>query len=190
MKNSSKNKLNKALTIILTVAILLSIIFLIYIIITPHKGEKFTEFYLLGPDGNATGYPSNLTIGENESLIIGIVNHEYKTVNYTVEIWLINQTTTEENETVYHNMWYMNIINVTLNHTPIDIEERWKSQWEYNYIFNINQSGLFKLAFLLYTEPTENYSYDKDYKDIAKQKIDSTYSTAYRTLHLWINVHL
>ena len=87
-------------------------------------------------------------------------------------------------------MWLMDKINVTLNHTTIDIEERWKPQWEYNYIFSINRSGVFKLAFLLYTEPTEDYSSDKDYKDIAKQKIDSTYSTAYRTLHLWINVHL
>jgi uncharacterized membrane protein len=59
---------------------------LIYVMITPKTGEKFTEFYLLGSDGNATGYPSNLTIGENANVIIGLVNHEYKTINYTIEI--------------------------------------------------------------------------------------------------------
>ena len=184
----SENKLDKALTVILAAVIIIAVAFLVYVIITPKIGERFTEFYLLGTDGNATGYPSNLTIGENESLTIGIVNHEYKTVNYTLEIWLVNQTTTEENETVYHNMWYMDKINVTLNHTQIDIEKPWKPQWEYNYTFNINRSGLFKLAFLLYNEPTDEYIHDKDYKELANQKIDSTYSTAYRTLHLWITV--
>ena len=85
-------------------------------------------------------------------------------------------------------MWYMDKINVTLNHTQMDIEKPWKPQWEYNYTFNINRSGLFKLAFLLYNEPTDEYIHDKDYKELANQKIDSTYSTAYRTLHLWITV--
>ena len=78
-------------------------------------------------------------------------------------------------------MWFMDKIAVMLNHTPVNIEEPWEPQWEYNYTFNINKKGNFKLAFLLFTTPTEDYSYDKDYKDIAKQKIDS----AYREVHLW-----
>jgi uncharacterized membrane protein len=187
--SKSESKLDKALTIILAVLIIIAVAFLIYIIITPKIGERFTEFYLLGPQSNASEYPANLTIGENASLIIGIANHEYKTVNYTVEIWLVNQTTTQENETVYHNMWFMDKINVTLNHTQIDVEQSWKPQWEYNYSFNIKRIGLFKLAFLLYTKPTENYTFDKDYKDIANQKIDTTNTTAYLMLHLWITVY-
>ena len=185
----SKSKLDKILTIILVAAIIIAITVLVYVIVTPRIGERFTEFYLLGPQGNATGYPTNLTIGKNASVIIGIVNHEYKTVNYTVEIWLVNQSTTEENETIYHNMWYIDNINVTLNHTMVDIEQSWKPQWEHNYTFNINRSGTFKLAFLLYTKPTDNYIHDKDYKDIADTKIDTTNSTAYRMLHLWITVY-
>jgi len=175
--------------------IIIAVATFIYIIITPKTEEKFTEFYLLGPDGNATGYPSNLTLGEDADIIIGLVNHEYKTVNYTTEIWLVNQTdvyneTAQENETIYNHMRYIEKIPVTLNHTSINIEEPWKPQWEHNYTFSINRSRSFKLTFLLYTQPTENYSQNKDYKDISKQKIDSANSTAYRTLHLWVNVHL
>ena len=53
----------------------------VYIIIKP-KQNGSTEFYLLGPGGKASDYPTNLTVGQNGSVIIGIVNHEYKTVNY------------------------------------------------------------------------------------------------------------
>jgi uncharacterized membrane protein len=78
----------------------------------------------------------------------------------------------------------MDKIDIMLNHTPMDIEESWESQWEKSYIFNITRKGDFKLAFLLFTESTPNYSSSKDYNDIAKEKIES----AYREIHLWISV--
>lgn len=185
----SERKLDKALTIILVLLIITAVVFLIYVIIVPKTGEKFTEFYLLGPLGQADEYPKDLTVRENTSVIIGVVNHEYKTVNYTIEIWLINQTIvyneiTEENQTIYHHMWYMNKINITLDHTPIKTEGPWMPQWEYNYNFSINRKGNFKLAFLLFTDQTEQYEYEKDYKNIAEQKINN----AYRGLHLWLTV--
>jgi len=189
----SENKLDKALTIILIGLIIIAFISLIYVIMIPKTGERFTEFYLLGSGGKAENYPSNLTIGERANLTIGIANHEYQIINYTIEIWLVNQTTSlnssiNENITTYHNMWFMKKINVILNHTTIDIERPWKPQWEYNYVFNITHSGTLKLAFLLYKEPTEDYISLGDYRSLAKQKIDSNNSTAYRSLHLWINV--
>ena len=80
------------MTVILILSIIIAFVALIYVIITPKVGEKFTEFYILGPSGIADNYPSYLSIGENANVIFGVVNHEYKTINYTVEIWLINQT--------------------------------------------------------------------------------------------------
>jgi len=181
--SKSESKLDKALTIIIIISIIISLSLLIYVIIAPKTGEKFTEFYLLGQSGRADEYPKDLTVGENTSVIIGLVNHEYKTVNYTIEIWLINQTTVE-NQTVYNHMWFMKKINITLDHTPIKTEETWRPQWEYNYNFSINQKGNLKLAFLLFINPTEQYEHDKDYKNIAEQKINN----AYRSLHLWLTV--
>lgn len=179
----SESKFDKALTIILVISIIIAVSMLIYVLITPKTGEKFTEFYLLGPHDQADEYPKDLMVGENTSVIIGVVNHEYKTVNYTIEIWLINQTTVE-NQTVYHHMWFMNKINITLDHTPINTEGPWMPQWEYNYNFSINRKGNFKLAFLLFTNPTEQYEHDKDCENIAEQKINN----AYRNLHLWLTV--
>ena len=185
----SESKIDKALTIILVASIVIALGSLIYVIVTPKTGEKFTEFYLLGPDGNATGYPGNLSVGENGTVIVGIANHEYKTMNYTIEIWLINQTivyneSANENKTIYNSMWFLDKISTSLEHIKINTEEDWNAQWEQNYTFNINKKGNFKLAFLLFTTSTGNYNLDKDYKDIAEQKINS----AYRKLHLWINV--
>lgn len=186
---ASENKLDKALTIILIIVIIIAIVALIYIIVTPKIGEQFTEFYLLGPSGNASGYPQNLTLGQNANVIIGIANHEYKTINYTIEIWLINQTniqnkTTNNTTTIYNHMWFQKKITIDLRHSPIDIEEPWKPQWEHNYSFNIDQKGTYKLAFLLYKEPTDSYSKKIDYNNLAEQKLED----AYRELHLWINV--
>jgi uncharacterized membrane protein len=168
---------------------IIAVVSFIYVIVIPKTGEKFTEFYLLGPGGKAEGYPKNLILGNNASVTIGIVNHEYRSINYTIEIWLINQTmiyneSADENETVYNHMWFMDKINIMLNHIPIDIEESWEPQWEYNYTFDINKMGDFKLAFLLFTEPTQNYSTSKDYNDIVEEKIEG----AYRENHLWISV--
>ena len=185
----SESRLDQALTVILAISILIAVVALVYVIVTPKTGEKFTEFYLLGPEGKADDYPSDLAAGENATITIGVVNHEYKTINYTIEIWLINQTivyneSTDENETIYNHIYFIDSIQTQLNHTPIDIEGTWEPQWEYNQTFSIDKTGNFKLAFLLFTEATEEYSHDVDYKDIAKEKFDS----AYRETHIWIQV--
>ena len=185
----SESRLDRAFTIILVASILIAIVSLVYVIVTPKTGEKFTEFYLLGPGGIADDYPRNLTVDQNAIITMGIVNHEYRTIDYTVEMWLVNQTTvyngsSDQNETIYNHMYFVDSIQVQLNHTPIEIEETWKPQWEYNQTLSIDKTGYFKLAFLLFTEPTDNYDFDIDYIDIAKEKIDG----AYRETHLWINV--
>jgi uncharacterized membrane protein len=188
-----ESKIDKTLSIILGILIVTSLCLLVYAIVSPKIGERFTEFYILGPNYIADYYPSNLTTGENASVIIGIINHEYKTSNYTIEVWLSNQTTlfnitTNQNETIYNNLWFLDKINVTLEHKPLNLEEKWSPQWEYNYTFNITHKGYFKLVLLLYKNPTENYSKNYNYNMIALDKIDSKYIDAYRNIHLWINV--
>jgi uncharacterized membrane protein len=185
----SEGKLDQVITVILAASILIAVVSLVFVIITPKTGEKFTEFYILGSEGIADDYPRDLTDGQNETIILGIVNHEYRAINYTVEIWLVNQTishnaTTGENETINNNMWFVDNLHTMLNHTPIDIEGEWEPQFEYNYTFNIEKKGTFKLAILLFMHPTEDYSYDVDYNDILKEKIDG----AYRETYLYIQV--
>ena len=185
-----ESKIDRALTFILVIAILIVIVSLIYVITMPKTGETFTEFYLLGPTGKAAGYPRNLTINQTATVTIGIANLEQRLIDYTIEVWLINQTTitnnqTGANETQYNQMWYLDTITTTLPHQEINIEEPWQSQWTYNYTFAVDTPGEFKLAFLLFTTLNSPYATNVDYHEIANQKINS----AYRENHLWITVH-
>jgi uncharacterized membrane protein len=179
-----KNRVDRVLTVILAIAILVVLASLIYVIALPRTGEKFTEFYLLGPTGKAEGYPQNLTTQQNATVIIGVANHEGHPVNYTIEIWLINQTTLN-NETSYNQMWYLTTMTTPLPSQSVNTEEPWNPQWNHSYTFRIDKPGTFKLAFLLFTSPdTITYRTDTNYSDIADQIITS----AYRETHLWLTI--
>lgn len=87
-----KGRLDRALTIILVITIVLSVSALVYVIITPKQGEKFTEFYILGPGGKAYDYPTHVIAGNKSTVIVGVVNHEYAPLNYTMQLCLNNTT--------------------------------------------------------------------------------------------------
>ncbi len=181
--------LDTVLTILLVASIIIAPVSLTYVILTPRTEETFTEFYILSPDSTAEGYQRDLVIGENTSVIIGIANHEHKTINYTIEIWLLDLSivyneTTFEDEIAYNHLWYMAKMNAVLDHTPANIDKLWEPQWEHNFTFNITRKGDFKLLFLLFTTPTENYSFEENYKNITDQKINGSY----RATNLWLYV--
>jgi uncharacterized membrane protein len=185
----SNGTFDKLLNGILTIFIIIIVVLFVCVIILPKTGEQFTEFYLLNPKGMGANYSTSLTVGENMSVILGIVNHENRIINYTIEVWLINQTnflneTTLEKETVYNHMWFINKKTVMLNHIPADIEKLWEPQWEYNFTFNLTRQGNFKIGFLLFSKPTENYNYNTDYKELAEEKINKSY----RETHLRVTV--
>jgi uncharacterized membrane protein len=101
-----KGRLDKALTVILILTIIVSVAALIYVIVTPKQGEKFTEFYILGPGGKAYDYPTSVQADNKSTVIVGVVNHEYKLVNYTMQISL--------NNTPINDAW----MNTSINSTP------------------------------------------------------------------------
>ncbi len=84
--NLGQSVLDKVLSMMLIASIIGSSATLVYVAVTPKTGERFTEFYILGPNGTAYNYPTDLKIGEEGKVIIGIVNHEYENVTYRLEI--------------------------------------------------------------------------------------------------------
>ena len=107
-----------------------------YIIVKPKQGETFTEFYLLGPNGQASDYPTNITVGQNASVIIGIVNHEYNNVDY--------------NLVVTSNGNVMNNENITLTDG---------NKIEIPYKFSESTTGQKEVEFLLYKLPDNTNVY-------------------------------
>lgn len=127
---------DKILSVILILSILVAISSTVYIIVKPKEGEKFTEFYILGPDGKASNYPGNLTPGEEGKVIIGIVNHESIPTTYQLVI-TINGTVVDE-------------MTVKLN----DEEKK-----EIPYTFTAGDPGVKKMDFLLFMMPDNNNVY-------------------------------
>ena len=129
--------IDKLLSIILIISIILAVSMTAYAITTPKQGEKFTEFYILGPGGKANDYPTNLTVGEKANVLIGVINHEYSKTDYHMVVKLNGKTITDKNITLSNN-----------------------EKWENKFTFNGSQSGKNqKLDFLLYKLPDNNNVY-------------------------------
>lgn len=98
-----KSNIDKTLSVILIIALIAAVAITIYIVVFPQPGEKFTEFYILGPNGKAGDYPSNLTVSESGNMIIGIVNHEYANTTYELKVKLNQTILKDENITLTNN---------------------------------------------------------------------------------------
>jgi uncharacterized membrane protein len=177
----SEGKLDRALTIILVIAIASSVVALAYVVAVPRQGESFTEFYILGPGHQASDYPHNLTVGEEASVYVGIVNHEHRQVHYFVQTWLVNASFVD-NETVVNEMYYFEQFDVVLEHRDVDLESPWEPQWEDNYSFSVPIAGQYKLWFFLFLDSVpwyaQNMTYMADYagtpaQDLVFQAVDN-----------------
>nr|WP_320161270.1 DUF1616 domain-containing protein [uncultured Methanoregula sp.] len=67
------------------------------VITLPKPGEKFSEFYILGENRTADSYPRAVTPDISYPMYVGIGNHEFRNVNYTVEVYLVPK---QVNETI------------------------------------------------------------------------------------------
>jgi uncharacterized membrane protein len=108
-----QNRTDKILTIVLVISIVASVIMLVYVIVTPKQGEKFTEFYILGTGGKAEGYPTNIAAGKTSAVIVGIVNHEYESVNYTLQVKINEDILKEQQIQTAHNQTWQQQVNFT-----------------------------------------------------------------------------
>jgi uncharacterized membrane protein len=74
--------------------LILAVCATVLIIVLPQPTEPFTELYLLGPGGKASGYPTNLTVNQTANVTVGVVNNENADVNYKLVVMLANNTIT------------------------------------------------------------------------------------------------
>ena len=153
--------IDRTLTIVLALAMISSVAALAYVVAVPREGEKFTEFYILGPGGNATGYPHNLSMDQNASVIVGINNHENRQVRYIVQVWLVNASFVN-NSTVIQNMFFFDQWSIVLNSTPANLDGPSIPQFQKNYTFSIHVPGHFKLWFFLFKDSVPSYAEDLD----------------------------
>lgn len=128
-----KTKGDTILTIILIVSIILAVSMVIFVIVTPKTGERFTEFYILDTNGKADNYPTNLSVGVPEELIVGIVNHEYDFVNYTLQVGLDRDILYLKDIGLFHNETWEQTISLTPYETGNNVKMEFLLFNEYNY---------------------------------------------------------
>ena len=127
----------RVLSIILGVLILASIIAVLYITSSSVE-ERFTDFYILGSEGKAKDYPTELAVGEEATVLVGIVNHEHQDMGYRVVVTIDGQRSEEIG--------------------PVILEPGEK--WEQPVAFTPTRAGLKQnVEFLLYREDSSEQGY-------------------------------
>ncbi|MCD6452752.1 MAG: DUF1616 domain-containing protein [Dehalococcoidales bacterium] len=97
METGTANKLtqNRKLLAFLIIVIVGAVVMLGYTIAHPRSGDRFTEFYILGPNGKANDYPQQLVVGEEARVTVGIVNREGEIVSYRLKTLMNSELANE-----------------------------------------------------------------------------------------------
>jgi|GEM_PF-243892 uncharacterized membrane protein/protocatechuate 3,4-dioxygenase beta subunit len=107
--------IERALMIALIGSIIIASSMLIYAKLT-FEEEKFTALYILGKEGKAENYPSELYILEKNPIIVGVENYEHAPVNYTLQIKLGEYLLHERSLTLNHNEKWEDTVYLTPKH--------------------------------------------------------------------------
>jgi uncharacterized membrane protein len=162
------DRTDAALNVLLAASVVLAAASVGYAVAVPKQGESFTEFYLLteGADGDlvADGYPTEFTAGEGRSLVVGIGNQEHERVNYTVVVQLDRVRVANDSTTVLERT-ELRRFTPGLAHN---------GTWQRSHVVTPRTTGeRLRLTYLLYRDAPP-----------ATPSVD----TAYREVHLWVNV--
>ena len=161
---------DRFLSVVLTLIILVVIVSTIYVIVAQKEGaERFSEFYILGEEQTASDYPEIVSPAENYPMYIGIGNYEYRTMNYTIETWVLRtEFDNITNSSTIVEMDPNDRLSLTLSHNQTKI-------LPFNLF--VNKSGYNRVDFLLFNESLPGPEVT------GSDRINASY----RDLHLWVN---
>ena len=167
MRNGSKRE--RILFFVSIFAIGLVVLSTVLVITLPKSGEKFSEFFILGENRTADSYPRVITPDISYPMYVGIGNHEFRTINYSVEIYFVPKTV---NETTIAPSQPVTILvktySVTLHHNETSVIP---------FDLNVPNTSYNRVDFLLFDEKTP----DHDITGLNRV------NASYRNLHLGFN---
>lgn len=162
------SKADAILSAVLVASVLLATASIAYAVAVPPQDDSFTEFYLLNENESgelvADDYPRELTVGQNESVHLGIENHEREPTNHTV-VAALQRVEVENDSTRVLEQRELRRLNAS-----VGVNETWSR--EVSMTPTIEGERL-RLVFLLYDgEPPSQ----------------PTVESADQRLYLWVNV--
>ena len=161
---------DRILNVVLVLAVLTAILATVYVIAVPKEGERFTEFFILGEGQKAADYPDRITSGQQYPISIGVGNHEYRTVTYTIETWALS----------------MESDSVTNTSRILAMDPLWEHSFTLAgnqsvtipYNLSVERGGYNRIEFLLFNETVPG-------PDVTS---GDRINASYRDLHLWVTV--
>lgn len=167
LRNGSKR--DRILFFLSIFAIGLVVLSVVLVTTLPKTGEKFSEFFILGQNRTADSYPRVITPDISYPMYVGVGNHEFRTVNYSVEIYLVpkpvNETTTAPSQPM---TLLVKTYSVTLSHNETSVIPFELISPDYSYN---------RMDFLLFDETPPGH-------DITGL---NRVNASYRNLHFWFN---
>jgi len=167
---AESSRVDRILSGVLVLAILTAILSTVYVIAVPKQGERFTEFFLLGENMTAAGYPDQILPEINYPLFIGIGNQEHRNVTYALETWYLrteSDTVTNTSRIIAMDPGERSAVTLAHNETRI-----------VPYTLSVSQPGYDRVEFLLFNESVPG-------PDVTGS---DRINASYRDLHLWITV--
>lgn len=117
--NQSRVNRTTALTVVLAIILVAAIFGVILIVVLPQPSEPFTQLFLLGPGGKASGYPTNLSVGQTGNVTVGVINNENTNANYTLVVTLGNASVASRSFSLANNGQWENSISFAPTHSGI-----------------------------------------------------------------------
>ncbi|RQH02267.1 DUF1616 domain-containing protein [Natrarchaeobius oligotrophus] len=170
------------LNALLVLSIVLALGTVTFAIVVPPQGEEFSAVYILTEDDGelvADGYPTDLSAGESAEIVLGVDNHEHRTVDYTVVV-LEQETDQVPNESGIVDESNESVLNETVvtNQRELDrFETRLEHNESWHHAHSVEPSLTgenVRIVWLLYPDggvPSEPTMETTDY-----------------SVHLWVNI--
>lgn len=161
---------DRILSWILVLVIIVAISTTIYVIASPKEHEQFSEFFILGENKMAADYPDQIIPELIYPMYIGVGNHEYTNMTYNIETWAaLTEFDNVTNSTTVFLMDPLDQFQLTLPHKETTIIP---------YTLSLNKTGYNRVEFLLFNESIPG----PDVKGIDRV------NASYRDLYLRINI--
>jgi len=164
------SRVDRFLTVVITLAILGAVLATVYVITVPKEGERFTEFFILGEKQKAADFPDRISVGQQYPLYIGVGNHEYRTVTYIIETWGMNRefdnVTNTSRILAMDPLWRRSL---TLAHNETTLIP---------YNLSVGKTGYNRVEFLLFNETVPGPEISRG----------DRINTSYQDLHLWVSI--
>ena len=161
-------RINRILSVVVTLSILTAVLATAYVIVVPKEGERFTEFFILGENQKAANYPEMIITGQSYPLYVGVGNHEYRNITYTIETWgVFMESDNVTNTSRITAMDPLDRLSVTLAHNETLVVP---------YNLSVEKTGYNRVDFLLFNETVPGYEVLNN----------DRLAASYHDLHLWI----